>query len=31
MGLGFDLWTSTTALGLGLKEKHDIWVVVVDL
>uniref|UniRef100_A0A7N2MHK4 Glucose-methanol-choline oxidoreductase N-terminal domain-containing protein n=1 Tax=Quercus lobata TaxID=97700 RepID=A0A7N2MHK4_QUELO len=32
MGLDFDLWRrSTTALGLGLKEKYGIWVVVVDL
>ena len=32
MGLGFDLWRRSTApLGLGLKEKYDIWVVVVNL
>ena len=32
MGLDFDLWRrSTTALGLGLKEKRGIWVVVVNL
>ena len=32
MGLDFDLWRrSTTALGLGLKEKRGIRIIVVDL
>ena len=32
VGLGFDLWRrSIVALGLDLKEKHDIRVIVVDL